>query len=126
MITATIVDDEPDCSDLQGMPLEPYCPEVKISGICYFAETTMKSIKVFGTHYSFGDHSSVATYGNHSFNSFDDYVRSRMLEGLAGIGKNIAFKIIGLSLKCCKKDRYNEQNCGKKIAKQKGPLTHWR
>ena len=77
MITATIVDDEPGCCDLLGMLLERYCPEVKISGICYVAETTVQFIKVFGRHYSFSDHSSDATYGNHSFNSFNDYVRSR-------------------------------------------------
>lgn len=45
MITATIVDDEPDCCELLVMLLERYCPEVKVLDICYAAETAIQSIK---------------------------------------------------------------------------------
>jgi len=45
MVTATIVDDEPDCCESLVMLLERYCPEVKVLDICYSAETAMQSIK---------------------------------------------------------------------------------
>jgi len=45
MITATIVDDEPDCCESMVMLLERYCPEVKVLDICYSAETALHSIK---------------------------------------------------------------------------------
>ena len=45
MITATIVDDEPDCCESMVMLLERYCPEVKVLDICYSAETGLQSIK---------------------------------------------------------------------------------
>ena len=45
MITATIVDDEPDCCESMVMLLERYCPEVKVLDICYSAETALQSIK---------------------------------------------------------------------------------
>jgi two-component system LytT family response regulator len=45
MITATIVDDEPDCCESLVMLLERYCPEVKVLDICYGAETALQSIK---------------------------------------------------------------------------------
>ena len=45
MITATIVDDEPDCCESMAMLLERYCPEVKVLDICYSAETALQSIK---------------------------------------------------------------------------------
>jgi two-component system, LytTR family, response regulator len=45
MITATVVDDEPDCCESLVMLLERYCPEVKILDICYSAETALQSIK---------------------------------------------------------------------------------
>jgi two-component system, LytTR family, response regulator len=45
MITATIVDDEPDCCESLVMLLERYCPEVKVLDICYAAETAIQSIK---------------------------------------------------------------------------------
>lgn len=45
MITATIVDDEPDCSESLVMLLERYCPEVKVLDICFSAETAIQSIK---------------------------------------------------------------------------------
>jgi len=44
MITATIVDDEPDCCESMVMLLERYCPEVKVLDICYSAETALQSI----------------------------------------------------------------------------------
>ena len=44
MITATIVDDEPDCCESMAMLLERYCPEVKVLDICYSAETALQSI----------------------------------------------------------------------------------
>lgn len=45
MITATIVDDEPNCCESLVVLLERYCPEVKVLDICYSAETAMQSIK---------------------------------------------------------------------------------
>jgi len=45
MITATIVDDEPDCCETLVMLLERYCAEVKVLDICYSAETAIQSIK---------------------------------------------------------------------------------
>ena len=45
MITAIIVDDEPDCCESMAMLLERYCPEVKVLDICYSAETALQSIK---------------------------------------------------------------------------------
>ena len=45
MITATIVDDEPDCCESLAMLLERWCPEVKVLDICYSAETAIQSIK---------------------------------------------------------------------------------
>ena len=45
MITATIVDDEPDCSESLVMLLERYYPEVKVLDICFSAETAIQSIK---------------------------------------------------------------------------------
>ena len=45
MITATIVDDEPDCCESMVMLLERYCPEVKVLDICYSAEAAILSIK---------------------------------------------------------------------------------
>ena len=44
MITATIVDDEPDCCEAMVLLLERYCPEVKVLDICYSAETALQSI----------------------------------------------------------------------------------
>ncbi len=45
MITATIVDDEPDCCESLAMLLERYCPEVKVLDICFSAQTAIASIK---------------------------------------------------------------------------------
>jgi two-component system LytT family response regulator len=45
MITAIIVDDEPDCCESLVILLERYCPEVKVLDICYAAETAIHSIK---------------------------------------------------------------------------------
>ena len=45
MITATIVDDEPNCCESMVMLLERYCPEIKVLDICYSAETALQSIK---------------------------------------------------------------------------------
>jgi two-component system LytT family response regulator len=45
MITATIVDDEPDCCESLVMLLERYCPEVKVLDICYSADAAYQSIK---------------------------------------------------------------------------------
>ncbi len=45
MITATIVDDEPDCCESLATLLERYCPEVKVLDICYSAETAIQSIQ---------------------------------------------------------------------------------
>ncbi|MEO7044719.1 MAG: hypothetical protein ABI091_05380, partial [Ferruginibacter sp.] len=42
--------------------------------------------RIFGTHYSFTDHSYDASYGARSYNSFDDYAKeaghSRLLAGI--------------------------------------------
>ena len=45
MITATIVDDEPDCCESLATLLQRYCADVKILDICYSAATALKSIK---------------------------------------------------------------------------------
>ncbi|MEO6135790.1 MAG: LytTR family DNA-binding domain-containing protein [Ginsengibacter sp.] len=45
MITATIVDDEPDCCESLVILLERFCPEVKVLDICYGAESAVQSIK---------------------------------------------------------------------------------
>lgn len=45
MITATIVDDEPDCCESLAVLLERWCPEIKVLDICYSVETAMQSIK---------------------------------------------------------------------------------
>lgn len=45
MITATIVDDEPDCCESLAMLLERYCPEVKVLDICYSADAAHQSIR---------------------------------------------------------------------------------
>jgi two-component system LytT family response regulator len=45
MITATIVDDEPDCCESLAMLLERYCPEIKVLDICYGPDTAIQSIK---------------------------------------------------------------------------------
>lgn len=45
MITATIVDDEPDCCESLLMLIQRYCLEVKVLDICYSAESALQSIK---------------------------------------------------------------------------------
>ena len=45
MITATIVDDEPDCCESLATLLQRYCADVKILDICYSAATALQSIK---------------------------------------------------------------------------------
>ena len=45
MITAVIVDDEPDCCESLVILLERYCPEVKVLDICYSAEAAIQSIR---------------------------------------------------------------------------------
>jgi two-component system, LytTR family, response regulator len=44
MITATIVDDEPDCCESLGTLLQRYCPDVKIVDICHSAAAAIQSI----------------------------------------------------------------------------------
>jgi two-component system LytT family response regulator len=44
MITATIVDDEPDCCEALATLLERYCPEVKVLDICNSADIAIRSI----------------------------------------------------------------------------------
>ena len=55
MITATIVDDEPDCCESLVMLLERYCPEIKVLDICYAGETALQSIKEHGPQILFLD-----------------------------------------------------------------------
>jgi two-component system, LytTR family, response regulator len=45
MITAIVVDDEPDCCESLVILLERYCPEVKVLDICYSAEAAIQSIR---------------------------------------------------------------------------------
>ena len=45
MITATIVDDEPDCCEALATLLQRYCSDVKILDICYSAPAALQSIK---------------------------------------------------------------------------------
>ena len=55
MITATIVDDEPDCCESLVILLERYCPEIKVLDICYSAETALQSLKEHPPHILFLD-----------------------------------------------------------------------
>lgn len=68
--------------------------------------------KIFGTHYSFTDHSYDALYGARTYNSFEDYAkeagRSRLLAGIhyspsitAGLtqGKKVGARVVGLHVK---------------------------
>src|SRR6476660_4901277 len=45
MITATIVDDEPNCCEALATLLERYCPDVKVLDICYSAVSALQSIQ---------------------------------------------------------------------------------
>ncbi|MEO6285808.1 MAG: LytTR family DNA-binding domain-containing protein [Dyadobacter sp.] len=45
LVTAVIVDDEPDCCESLATLLELYCPNVKVIDICYSAETALKSLR---------------------------------------------------------------------------------
>ncbi len=44
MISAIIVDDEPYSCESLATLLEKYCPYVKVTDVCYSAETALKSI----------------------------------------------------------------------------------
>lgn len=55
MITAIIVDDEPDCCESLAMLLERYCPQIKVLDICYAAETAIQSINEHGPQILFLD-----------------------------------------------------------------------
>ncbi len=45
MITATIVDDEPDCCESLATLLERHCPAVKVLDICYSASDALQSMQ---------------------------------------------------------------------------------
>ncbi|NIJ54560.1 LytR/AlgR family response regulator transcription factor [Dyadobacter arcticus] len=45
MVSAVIVDDEPDCCESLATLLELYCPNVKIIDICFSAESALKSLR---------------------------------------------------------------------------------
>jgi two-component system, LytTR family, response regulator len=55
MITAIIVDDEPDCSEILTTLLDRYCPQVKVIDICYNGQTALKSIMEEKPHLVFLD-----------------------------------------------------------------------
>ncbi len=55
MITAIIVDDEPDCCESLALLLERYCPQVKVLDICYSAESAQQSIKEYAPQILFLD-----------------------------------------------------------------------
>src|SRR4051812_19513326 len=45
MITATIVDDEPDCCESLATLLERHCPAIKVIDICYSASHALQTIE---------------------------------------------------------------------------------
>ncbi len=55
MITAIIVDDEPDCCESLVILLERWCSEVKVLDICYSAEAAIQSVKEHTPHILFLD-----------------------------------------------------------------------
>ena len=67
------------------IPTPPH-PEYAAAHAVVSAASATVLEKIFGTNYSFSDHSYDATYGTRSFNSFDDYAkeagRARLLAGI--------------------------------------------
>lgn len=55
MITAIIVDDEPDCCESLVILLERWCAEVKVLDICYSAQAALQSITEHTPHILFLD-----------------------------------------------------------------------
>ena len=45
MLKAIIIDDEPDCCESLAILLERFCPEVKISAICYSGDKALAAIQ---------------------------------------------------------------------------------
>jgi len=67
------------------IPTPPH-PEYTAAHAVISAASATVLEKIFGTHYSFTDHTYDATYGARTFNSFDDYAkeagRARLLAGI--------------------------------------------
>jgi hypothetical protein len=67
------------------LPTPPH-PEYTAAHAVISAASAVVLEKIFGTHYSFTDHSYDATYGPRTYNSFDDYAkeagRARLLAGI--------------------------------------------
>ncbi len=67
------------------LPTPPH-PEYSAAHAVISAASATVLEKIFGTHYSFTDHSYDATYGARSYESFDDYAkeagRSRLQAGI--------------------------------------------
>ncbi|MEP7377688.1 MAG: vanadium-dependent haloperoxidase [Chitinophagaceae bacterium] len=89
----------------------PSHPEYPAAHAVISAASAVVLEKVFGTHYSFTDHSYDATYGARTYNSFDDYAkeagRARLLAGIhyspsiaTGLtqGKQVGNKVVQLRL----------------------------
>ncbi|MEP6748643.1 MAG: vanadium-dependent haloperoxidase [Bacteroidota bacterium] len=67
------------------LPTPPH-PEYTAAHAVISAASATALERIFGTHYSFTDHSYDASYGARSYNSFDDYAKeagqSRLLAGI--------------------------------------------
>lgn len=67
------------------IPTPPH-PEYSAAHAVISAASAVVLEKIFGTHYSFTDHSYDATYGARTYNTFDDYAkeagRARLLAGI--------------------------------------------
>jgi hypothetical protein len=92
------------------IPTPPH-PEYSAAHAVISAASAVVLEKIFGTHYSFTDHSYDATYGARTYNTFDDYAkeagRARLLAGIhyspsiaTGLiqGKQVGNKVIQLHL----------------------------
>ncbi|MGZ8554282.1 MAG: vanadium-dependent haloperoxidase [Chitinophagaceae bacterium] len=93
------------------IPTPPH-PEYTAAHAVISAASAVVLEKIFGTHYSFTDHSYDATYGPRTYNSFDDYAkeagRARLLAGIhyspsiaTGLtqGRQVGNKVVLLRLK---------------------------
>lgn len=93
------------------IPTPPH-PEYCAAHACISAASAVVLENIFGNHYSFTDHSYDATYGERSFDSFDDYAkeagRARLLAGIhygpsiaIGLkqGRQVGNKVVKLRLR---------------------------
>ena len=55
MLKAIIIDDEPDCCESLAILLERFCPEVKVTAICYSGDKALAAIQDIKPHLVFLD-----------------------------------------------------------------------